>query len=67
MFFKSFKSESALGIIQDLSNLKFDSEGGTTILKHTARFLEFCTYYEIHCEDIACRLFILTFKACVKE
>jgi len=56
-----------VGILNDLSNLKFDGKGETTILHRTAQFLEFCTKYNIHYEDAACRLSILRFEAGVKE
>lgn len=56
-----------VGIINDLSNLKFVGESGTTVLEHTIQFLEFFTKHNIHYEDISCRLFFLTFKAHIKE
>jgi len=66
-FSRTENLKAPAGIINDLSNLKFDGDGGTTIPEHIVRVFKFCTKHNIHCEDTACRLFILTFKAHVKE
>ena len=54
-------------IIHDLSNLLFHGGGENTILENTSHFFQFCDSHNIDCEDVACRLFILTFEAHVKK
>lgn len=66
-FSRTTNSKVPIGITNDLTNVNFNGEGGTTILEHIAHFLEFCTHNKIHCEDTAYRFFILTFKACIEE
>lgn len=56
-----------MGILNDLSNLKFYGKGETPIYNYTTHFLQIFTKHNIHCEDVACRLFILTFEARIKE
>lgn len=56
-----------MSIVDDFSTLKFDDEGETTLLEHTTHFLDFCTEHDIHYEDVACRLFILTFEGHVRK
>lgn len=54
-------------ITHDLPNLKFDGKGEITTLEHTSRFLEFYDSRKVDCEDVVCRLFTFTFKACIKQ
>lgn len=54
-------------ITYDLLNLKFDGKGERTILEHTSHFLEYYDSCKVDCEDVACRLFTFTFKACIKQ
>lgn len=61
------KIKVSVEIINDLSNLNFNGEGETTFFEHTARFLEFCMKNNIHCEEVACKFFTLTFEGCVRE
>jgi len=54
-------------ISHELSNLKFYGKGQITILEHTSHFIEFYDSLKVDCEDVACRLFTFTFKACIKQ
>ena len=54
-------------IIDDMSTLKFDGEGETTLFEHISHFIKFGTKHNIHYEDVGCRLFILTFKGYIRE
>lgn len=51
--------------LNDLSQLKFDGEGDTSIFEHASIFLKLCEYYKIDCENVACIIFYLTLEGWV--
>ena len=53
--------------LYDLSQLKFDGEGDTSITEHIFLLFKFCESYEIDCQDVACVLLFLTLEGCVNE
>lgn len=54
-------------LIDDSSQLKFDGEGNTFIVKHISLFLKFCEYYEINCEYASIKLFTITLEGRVNK
>jgi len=66
-FSKDVSLQVSESIIDYLSTLKFDDEGETTLLEHNLHFLEFCIEHNIHCKDVSCRLFILTFEGRIRK
>lgn len=51
----------------DLSQFRFDGNGGTVIAKHISNFLVFCKCHEIDDGDVVCILFTLTLEGQVEK
>src|SRR5699024_1207221 len=66
-FSKNVSQQASVSIIDNLSTLKFDGKGEMTLFEHISHFLKLCTKHNIHCEDVCCRFFILTFEGRVRQ
>ena len=66
-FSKDLKFQVSVNIIDDLSHLKFNGKGETTILEQIEHFLQFCTEHNILFQDVGCRFFILMFEECIRK
>lgn len=61
--FSNFSNLKVLeSILNDLSKLRLNGEGGTTFLKHTVDFLGFYNRHDIQSEDVSCGFLSLTFE-----
>jgi len=53
-------------VLDDLSQLKYDSEGGAALLRNAIAFVGLCHRDEVPSDNIACGLFAYTFERCVQ-
>lgn len=54
-------------VINELSWIKYDGEGGISLLRHGVSFLGFCDRDEATLEDISYGLFAYTFERRIKQ
>lgn len=54
-------------VIGNLSQIKYDGEGGIALLRHEIALLGFYDRNEVPLDDISCGLFTYTFGWCIKQ
>ena len=54
-------------VIDDLSQIKYDGEGGATLLRHEVSVAGFCDRNDVPSDDIVCGMFVYTLDGLVDQ